>query len=169
MKELVKTTALGIIHAEPAHGVMNLHNSRLHRIETSRVTDSSILDGNCKLLVVDDCQINRTILKRQLEPMGYRVQLASNGLDALEQISSSPVDLIFMDCNMPGMDGYEATRLLRQKEEKRKHTIVVALTANTDPDHRTRCLAAGMNDYLNKPVSRQTLLHTLEQWLSPLD
>lgn len=148
---------------------MGKDSSSLRCINSEELRGHSDRAENGTVLVVDDCHINRTILKRQLEPMGYQVQVARSGKDALEQLSDSQVDLVFMDCQMPEMDGYEATRLLRQREGQELQTVVVAMTANTEPEHRARCLAAGMNDYLNKPVSRQTLLRTLEQWLSTVD
>ena len=117
------------------------------------------------VLVVDDSRTNRIILQRQLQSLGYRVEQAANGLDALGCMDECSFDFVLMDCQMPEMDGYEATRCLRQREGDRAKTIVIALTANTRPGHRELCLASGMDGYLNKPVSRGDLLRVLEQWL----
>ena len=105
------------------------------------------------------------ILERQLQSLGYRVYQAKNGTEALLRLQESSFDAVLMDCQMPEMDGYEATRRLRFHEGTSPKTIVIALTANTCPGHRDACLAAGMNDYLNKPITKEELAQILDRWL----
>ncbi|MGK7913818.1 MAG: response regulator [Synechococcus sp.] len=117
------------------------------------------------VLVVDDSRTNRIILERQLQSIGWQVQQATDGREALLRIGKCCFDFVLMDCQMPEMDGYEATRRLRLWEGVRKRTIVIALTANTRPGHKEFCLASGMDGYLNKPISTADLLQLVQQWL----
>ncbi|NJM53358.1 MAG: response regulator [Blastocatellia bacterium] len=89
--------------------------------------------------------------------------LAENGLEAVEAVKNSEYQLILMDCRMPKMDGYQATREIRQKSEKVK---IIAMTASVTADERQKCLVAGMDDYLTKPISIETLAQTLDKHLS---
>lgn len=127
--------------------------SRTHRI-TERERN---------ILLVEDNPINRMVSNTMLRSMQCRVVNAHNGLEALEMISSGPFDLIFMDCHMPEMDGYEATALIRESVPAEKLPII-ALTADITESNRTRCAEAGMNDFLTKPFSRQQLAEQLEKW-----
>jgi CheY-like chemotaxis protein len=101
----------------------------------------------------------------ELEKLGCRVDVAANGrevLDALEHIS---YDIIFMDCQMPELDGYEATAGIRARETQTGgHIPIIAMTANAMQDDRTRCLAAGMDDYTSKPVQSAALADMLQKW-----
>ncbi|MEL7085309.1 MAG: response regulator [Cyanobacteria bacterium J06597_1] len=117
------------------------------------------------VLVVDDSRSNRIILQRQLQSIGCQVQQAENGREALSQMGEQCFDLVLMDCQMPKMDGYEATRQLRRIEGDRCRTKIIALTANTQPGHKEMCLASGMDGYLNKPISKSTLLQVVQQLL----
>ncbi len=120
------------------------------------------------MLIVDDSRTNRIILQRQLQSAGLRVQQAANGREALVQMGQYCFDFVLMDCQMPEMDGYEATRLLRQREGEHTRTVVIALTANTRPDHKEICLASGMDGYLNKPISKADILELLQHLPMPL-
>jgi CheY-like chemotaxis protein len=115
------------------------------------------------VLLVDDNAVNQKVGERQLSRMGASVTQAWNGVEALEQLRSSRFDLVLMDCQMPTMDGYEATRLLRDPETGAldPRVTVVAMTAHAMAGDRERCLAAGMDDYLTKPVDPTRLLSTL--------
>lgn len=116
------------------------------------------------VLVVDDDPVNQRVAARFLERRGLTVETASNGELALQLLGKQAFDLVLMDCLMPVLDGLEATRSLRLREMK---TPVVALTASAMHGDRARCLAAGMNDFLSKPLEVAALDRVLEQWLPP--
>jgi CheY-like chemotaxis protein len=112
--------------------------------------------------------VNQKAAVRLLERLGRRVNIAGNGKEAVEMAVTEPYDLIVMDCQMPGMDGYEATALIRAKGGHTARTPIIALTAQAMEDDRQRCLDAGMDDYIAKPIAIQALRDVLEQWAPPL-
>jgi CheY-like chemotaxis protein len=119
---------------------------------------------HARVLLVEDNPVNQLVAKGMLGKLGYEVLLANHGAEALSQLEQHGVDLVLMDCNMPIMDGYEASRRIRQSG--RNPTLpIIALTANALPEERDRCRAAGMNDYLAKPFRREELAALLDQWL----
>lgn len=122
--------------------------------------------GAAEILVVEDAEVNRDLLAEILASHGLRVRLAENGLEALSEVAKRMPAAVLMDCQMPVMDGYEATRKLRQ-DSRYRSLPVIALTAHALSGDRERCLDAGMNDYLAKPVEVRDLLATLERWLKP--
>jgi CheY-like chemotaxis protein len=117
-----------------------------------------------RVLLVEDNPVNQLVAKGMLSKAGCEVLLAINGAEALEVLEHEQIDLVLMDCNMPVMDGYEATRRIRQ-QARWSDLPIIALTANALPDERERCTAAGMNDYLAKPFRRDELIALLSQWL----
>ncbi len=117
-----------------------------------------------RVLLVEDNPVNQLVAKGMLAKQGLEVELANNGQQALERLQEGDFALVLMDCNMPVMDGYEASRRIRQNPAWQQ-LPVIALTANALSDERQRCLAAGMNDYLAKPFRREELLALLDQWL----
>ncbi|MEM7306592.1 MAG: response regulator [Planctomycetota bacterium] len=117
-----------------------------------------------RLLVVEDNAVNQLVATRLLERLGYAVEVASSGPDALERLASRRFDGVLMDCQMPGMDGYEATRRIRATERGAKLPIV-ALTANAMDADRERCLEVGMDDFLAKPIDVHELEKVLERAL----
>ncbi|MBN9694140.1 MAG: response regulator [Verrucomicrobia bacterium] len=123
-----------------------------------------------RILVVEDTPINQKLILKILEKLGYHPALAANGVAALEAVHRLPYDLIFMDCQMPEMDGYEATRRIRSSETSGKHVRIVAMTANAMPEDRELCLKAGMDDYVAKPINvtavQQALVNGLPKRLS---
>jgi CheY-like chemotaxis protein len=105
---------------------------------------------------------------RQLEKLGYSVHIVSNGVQAVKTFTYDPkrYDLIFMDCQMPEMDGYEATRQIRSLEVTTDtHVPIVAMTANAMSGDRENCIAAGMDDYVAKPISRHVIVEMLQRYL----
>jgi PAS domain S-box-containing protein len=119
------------------------------------------------VLVVEDNPVNQKVTSAMLENLGYRSDVASSGLDALQACSQASYDAILMDCQMPDMDGFKATAWIRQREaEAGRRTPIIALTASIMPGDREKCLAAGMDDYLSKPVRLQTLDSTLRRWMT---
>ena len=121
-------------------------------------------EGTARVLLVEDNPVNQMVAKGILVKLGYQVQVAAHGAEALEMLEQEPIDLILMDCNMPVMDGYEASRRIRNNGRWLQLPII-ALTANALPDDRERCRAAGMNDYLAKPFRREELAAMLDTWL----
>jgi PAS domain S-box-containing protein len=116
------------------------------------------------VLLVEDNPVNQRVAARMLERLGCRVAVASNGEEALARYAETPAPLIFMDCQMPVMDGFAATAALRERTGGRRPPVVVALTANADEADRQRCLAAGMDDYLAKPISLDRIRDVLARW-----
>jgi signal transduction histidine kinase len=118
------------------------------------------------VLVVEDNAINQMVVANMLQNLGLSVRTANNGVEALELLDEDQFDLILMDCQMPEMDGYQTSYHIRRDERPLLANIpIIALTANAMLEDRERCLAAGMNDYLSKPVSLRTLHGKLGQWL----
>ncbi len=141
----------------------------------SRVTmprsdkESSHYQLKAKVLLAEDNPINQELAKSMLEIFGCRVDIVNNGLQAVEHYKSSTYDIIFMDCQMPDMDGFTATRAIRKLESKKMDclpTPIVALTANAMSGDRERCLNAGMDNYLSKPFSKDELFDVLKKYIS---
>ena len=116
------------------------------------------------MLLVDDNVVNQKVATKMLEKMGCRVDVAGNGREALASWGRAPYDMIFMDCQMPEMDGYEATGEIRRQEPAGTRIPVVALTANAMQGDREVCLKAGMDDYLSKPIKPDALRGMLSKW-----
>ena len=121
--------------------------------------------ATAKILLVDDDRVNQMIGSRLLEELGVRVELASDGSEAMLKLSQSRFDLIFMDLEMPTLSGFETVKKLRN--ELKCATPVVALTANTNQDTEEKCRAAHFNGYLSKPYDRDAIGKTLERFLHP--
>ena len=118
-----------------------------------------------RILVVEDNRTNQKVAQKMLEGLGYAADLQGNGQLGVEAHAAKPYDLILMDCQMPVMDGYEAARAIRALTGEAGSVPIIALTANALEGDRERCLAAGMDDYLTKPLKRERLRTALEQWL----
>jgi CheY-like chemotaxis protein len=114
-----------------------------------------------RILVAEDNKVNQTVVSRMLERAGHTVVIAANGQEAVELCSSAEFDLILMDVHMPVLDGFDATARIRSKGIR---TPLIALTANAMDGDRERCLLAGMDGYISKPVSRDVLLDTIAQF-----
>ena len=142
-----------------------------HSLEEARAR------ARTRILVVEDNAVNQTLAVRLLEKRSLRADVAANGLEALQALARLPYDLVLMDCQMPEMDGFEATREIRRREaaggEIRRRegqagrTPIIAMTANAMRGDRERCLAAGMDEYLPKPVAAEALDRVLARWLPP--
>ncbi len=117
------------------------------------------------ILVAEDNEVNQLLAVRMLERRGFRADVARDGLQALRAIQERDYDLVFMDCQMPEMDGYAATKAIREYEGEALRTPIVAMTAHSMRGDRERCLAAGMDDYLSKPLDQVAFDAALERWL----
>ena len=118
------------------------------------------------MLVVEDSPVNRLVAVHVLERCGFRAHVVNDGREALQALATQTYDAVLMDCQMPDIDGYEATRELRRREAgAADHTPVIAMTAHAMAGDRERCLEAGMDDYIAKPVRSQALVGSA----APLD
>lgn len=120
-----------------------------------------------RILVAEDHLMNQRVMLRMLERLGYAADAVSNGREAVSALTRSPYDIVLMDCQMPELDGYEATRIIRRGGGRFKSTPIIAVTANAMIGDREKCLESGMSDYMSKPVLAQTLAATLEKWILP--
>lgn len=118
------------------------------------------------VLVVEDNPVNQKVAVKMLEQLKIAPDLATNGIEAVETVMKKQYDVVFMDVQMPLMDGLEATKKIREHEYGKVHTTIVAMTANALQGDRERCLQAGMDDYLSKPIKQKDLLTMIERWTS---
>lgn len=121
-----------------------------------------------RILVVDDNVVNRKVARGILEKLGHSVETAGDGIDAMDALSRSSFDVILMDCNMPRMDGFESTREIRALDDEVSDVPIVAMTGNASPADRQRCIEAGMNDHIVKPIDIRKLTSILCRWIDPL-
>lgn len=136
-------------------------------------TDPSETDKPSRLLVAEDNAINRKVISMQMDKLGIRTDMASDGSEAIEAWKKFPYPIIFMDCQMPEVDGFEATARIRQLQNdwlargdlhETQKPYIVALTANALKGDRERCLEAGMDDYLSKPARPEEIQKVLARW-----
>ena len=127
---------------------------------------AEVRKNNIRILLVEDNMVNREIALKILGKFGYRIDAVENGLKALDSLEKIPYDIVLMDIQMPVMDGYTATRQIRNPESAvRNHKIpIVAMTAHAMQSHRDACVEAGMDDYVSKPISPKKLLAVIEKW-----
>ena len=123
--------------------------------------------ARARVLVVDDNPVNQRVAVRMLEKMGHIVDVADNGIGALAALARVKYDAVLMDCQMPEMDGFEATREIRRREGSDRHTIIIAMTAGAMAGDQDKCLAAGMDAYLSKPVMADKLASLIMLWCDP--
>jgi CheY-like chemotaxis protein len=122
--------------------------------------------GRPRLLLVEDNPMNQRVVTLMTERLGHEIDIVSDGRAAIDAIANRPpYDLILMDCHLPELDGFEATRLIRQLDGSVARTPIVALTASAYATDRQRCLDAGMDDYLAKPITFALFSSTLRRWL----
>ena len=118
-----------------------------------------------KIIIVEDNDVNKELLLIQLEDLGYTADTAENGKVFLDMINENHYDLVLMDCQMPVLNGYDATKQYREIEKPEINIPIIAVTANAMAGDREKCLASGMNDYIAKPVNLTTLNEIITNWL----
>jgi CheY-like chemotaxis protein len=122
-----------------------------------------------RMLVVEDNAVNQAVVARQLKALGFPATIVDDAERGLEALARESFDVVLLDCELPGMDGYEAAREIRRREGDRCHTVVIALTAHATAGQRERCLQAGMDDFLSKPVRLSALALALDHWTGGKD
>jgi CheY-like chemotaxis protein len=120
-----------------------------------------------RILVAEDNPVNQMVAQAMINKLGYQVDIVANGQETINALRMIPYDLVLMDCRMPEMDGFEATRLIRKAESKvlDPNIPIIAMTASAMSGDREMCLRAGMNDFISKPVRKQTLGQMIATWL----
>jgi signal transduction histidine kinase/ActR/RegA family two-component response regulator len=166
------------IESELGHGADFIIELRLDVSQQTELVENDLklsqkpqdyIQRAINILLVDDTEINRMVVMAILDQPNIRFSIAENGLEAVNLFKQSEFDLILMDCLMPVMDGFEASRqirLIEQQQHRYKQTPIIALTANALEDTRKECLKAGMNEFLTKPIVPELLHETLEKWIS---
>lgn len=143
-------------------------SARQERLALPAETSQGFDPGEARVLVAEDNAINQKVVLTMLQNNGYKATAVGNGLEVLNTLRSFHFDIILMDCQMPEMDGYEATRIIRSDASIGQQNIpIIALTASAIKGDKEKCLAAGMNDYLSKPVAQREMIATLKKWLNP--
>ena len=138
-------------------------HSPTEHASTSRVSPQ--IRAALKLLLVEDDPVNQQVALRMIQRLGFHAHMVSNGQQALQELADASYDIILMDCQMPQMDGYAATREIRRREGSAHHTTIVGLTAHALNGDREECLMSGMDDYVSKPASLEDLEAILEKWI----
>jgi CheY-like chemotaxis protein len=121
--------------------------------------------GDIRVLVAEDNPVNRVVARSMIEKLGFRVDVVEDGRQAVDAVGKDSYDIVFMDCQMPVMDGYEATQAIRSLEGDERHTSIVAMTAHAVQGDRDVCLEAGMDDYIPKPVKLIVLEEIFARWV----
>jgi two-component system sensor histidine kinase/response regulator len=161
-----------VLDAVKKDGAIKLISARyvkkLGLIDAKGVKEDKKTFSDINVLVADDMKVNLMLVVNALKKVGCSVDTAMTGKEALDMYKSFEYDILFLDCHMPEMDGYEATEAIRAHEssEDKKHTPIIAITADTMKANKERCLQVGMDDYLNKPVKKKQIVAMLNKWLS---
>jgi signal transduction histidine kinase len=164
------------VQSEPDRGstftftVVTSRPSGAHAVDTSGAADAEtepVRRWSGRALVAEDNPVNQLVIVQMLEARGVIADVAATGVEAVDAWSRVPYDLVLMDCRMPEMNGYEATREVRRREEGARHTPIVAMTADALAADRRRCLDAGMDEHLAKPVGARELDAVLARFLAP--
>lgn len=164
-KALVETIALvdNAYHSGRTHGLIVDENQQLR----TRHRDEELYFNEARILVAEDNRVNQEFTREILEGLGCKVTIVTNGLEAVKTVAATPCDLVFMDCEMPEMNGFAASKHIASLKEAQKiaNIPIIALTAHAMPGDRERCLAAGMCDHITKPLRKEQITDILAEWL----
>lgn len=141
---------------------INKEDEENNQLEVINVIKEDKKTLNPKILLVEDNEVNRNIVIRMLKSRNMTCDLAVNGSEALKAVSEKDYDVVFMDCQMPVMDGYESTAKIRLLEGDKKHTTIIAMTANAMAGDSEKCIKAGMDNYISKPINFKTMFDLIE-------
>jgi CheY-like chemotaxis protein len=165
------------VYSEPGNGSTFWFSVPLARSDAPQAADllpcSGILQDSQQaggiILLAEDNLVNQKVAQHMLKKFGYSVDIVPNGRQAVTAAENRKYDAILMDCQMPEMDGYQATREIRKRDARhdlqRRHTPIIAITAHAMDGDRERCMDAGMDDYLTKPIRREQLAGALQRWI----
>ena len=162
----------GVIDSSSDHTTLGLGLERLLRdggefevICRSESVPPDLAPHDTRILLVEDLAVNREVCTCVLESKGYRVDVATNGFEAIDVMHEKSYDVVLMDCRMPGLDGCQTTERIRKLEQGNRYTPIVALTAHATTQDRDRCIEAGMDDFITKPVDAGLLVKTISRQL----
>lgn len=165
---MVKPIKQQDLYQKVLNGIGLLIDSK-HKVERNhviRLTMTAEERKNVRILLAEDNAINQKVATRVLNKLGFYCNIANNGREAVEKLQQESYDLVLMDCQMPEMDGFEATEMIRAQEQTLgKHIPIIAMTANAMQGDRERCLKSGMDDYVSKPIDRDKLVAAIENQL----
>jgi two-component system sensor histidine kinase/response regulator len=153
----------GVVERGPEPSPDAFRQERTGEVPAARVAQA----GLSRILVVEDNVVNQKVALGQLRHLGYSAEVVGSGREAIEAVRGHTYDLILLDCQMPDIDGYEVAEEIRRLEDGRRRTPIIAMTAHVLEDERDRCVKAGMDDYLTKPVSTARLGDTIGRYLAP--
>jgi PAS domain S-box-containing protein len=154
------------VRSEPGKGSTFWYTVRLAPPSASLEAVTRTTPRRGRVLVVEDNKVNLRVASALLENLGYQVEMANNGVEAVEACARTAFDAVLMDCQMPEMDGFRATAFIREREKgEQRRTPIIALTASVLPGDKERCLDAGMDDYLGKPIQLEALDTALRRWI----
>jgi CheY-like chemotaxis protein len=163
------------VQSEKGHGSTFWFEIELPRVEKKaeeHVAHAPQINSNIKrgrILIAEDNPVNQVITSKMVQKLGYHADVVANGKEVLESLASIPYDLVLMDCQMPEMDGYEATQIIRQsKNLPNPRILILAMTANAMAGDAEKCFSVGMNDYITKPVDIKKLSVVLDHWMTEL-
>lgn len=134
-------------------------------LRKSQATTSAAAENRGRVLIVEDNPINQRVAVILANKLGFVADVAGDGSEALNMVRDQDYTLILMDCQMPVMDGFEATRAIRALNTPVSQVPIIAVTANVMEGQRDKCLAAGMNDYLPKPINKDVLRKAVDRWI----
>ncbi|NJN56181.1 MAG: response regulator [Leptolyngbyaceae cyanobacterium SL_5_9] len=134
-------------------------------VHSDSLISSAAVGSKTRILVVEDNEFNQQLIIRMLKYLGYSADVVSNGQEALTQLATCTYDIVFMDCQMPILDGYETARLFRLDRDLHQQTVIIGLTAHAMVGDRNKCLEVGMDDYISKPIKLEVLKTRLEHWI----